>query len=334
MKTLGTLFAVIALFLVFSTGCKEDVEQIMYYDISGTVTYPDGNATGAVVYLAKNATAATTAYDLMTVADASGAYAFENLEVGSYFLFAEYNTSNTNSVGRYSGAVFTSGEGYLLEVKDADVAQALALESAGTAGVAVNNTAGGTWSLDAAHSEVFFEFPYDESNATFAGRFDAFTLEIDFDDANLAASSIKATVDLGSVATGAGGRDGNTGCVSRTFGVTRSVDTNGDGVVDNNDDIDAGTDVASFESTGFDYYGDGYVADGNLTFKGATKAVKVYFKFIQGFEGTNRSGVATQFSSLEATFDMAAKADFGIDSGHVGDADVTIYASYQVTKPL
>ena len=60
----------------------------------------------------------------------------------------------------------------------------------------------------------------------------------------------------------------------------------------------------------------------------------LFFKFLPGFQGTNRSGVLTQYSSFEGFFDFAAKSVFGVESSHVQDADVTVRISYQVTKAL
>ena len=322
MKAIKFILIVLLASPLFFTRCGE--KEVHLYSISGTASYADGAAAGALVYLAKDATAATTNYDMVAVADASGAYSFENLSEGSYFLFANYNTTNINLSGRLGGLIFTSGEGYLITVGGENVTQAIDLVSNGSQSVAVDNTAGGTWTLDKAHSEVVFEFPYKEAAGTFSGRFDVYDFVFDFDDADLANSSITASVDLKTVVTGQPGRDGGTNCISRTFGVAYDATTGA---------VVAGTDVASWTSSSIEFYGDGYHATGNMTFHGVSKPIDVYFKFIPGVEGV-KSGVPTQYSSFEAKFGFAALADFGIESGNIGNEIINVYVTTQINKPL
>ena len=347
MKPLKKIaFFLSALLISFTlVQCSDDEGEAApdTYMVSGSVTYPDYSGTsaaaaGAVVYLVKDATAASMSYDLSTVANTSGAYKFEGLETGDYYIFVNYNTANTNSASRVEGINFDSGEGYLFSIADADVVQDAALVSAGQAtNFTVNTTEGGDWNSDVSHSNVNFEFPYDNGNATYTGRFTGIeTMEINFDPANLASGSINVSIDLLSVNTSSpGGRDAlynadgsfwqdettgeyDLGCISGTYGI------------DSPDDADR---YATFTATGFEAYGDGYIATGTFTFRGTSNTETVFFRLIEGFEGENRQGVLTRYSSFEAKLVFAAQADYGVESGHVLDSDVTIYVSYQVNKP-
>jgi len=343
MKNLQITAKIAAIFIaaILFVRCTEDTATpITNYSISGTVTYPELNgsvspANGAVVYLKYDATAATATFDAVTVADASGKYSFDEIADGSYFVFANYDTDNTNN-GRMAGAVF-GGEGGVISVTGAEAVADIALASVGQAdAVAVNTYEGGTWSQDWNHSVVGFEFPYDESNAPYTGRFKSKELYVDFDPFSLGTSKIEASIDLLSINTDSpGGRDPlynsdgslwqdvdlayKLGCIARTFGITLPTDA---------------TRNATFASTTIVEYGDGYLATGPMVFNGITKDVSMFFKYVPGFVGENRAGDPTQFSSFHGTFDFAALNDFGIESGHVGGVDVTVEASFQITKAL
>ncbi len=353
MKTLRfllTFFLLATLSLVFVTCGDDDDDDVapLQFDISGTVAFPDFNGTmqnarGAVVYLAKNATSPTTNYDLSTVANASGSYTFENLEPGDYFMFSNFNTENTNVNGRIVGINFDSGEGLLFSIDNADVVQNMTLSSIDQAvNFVVDTREGGDWDYDASHSNIDFEFPYDEFNATYSGRFDAFDIAVYFDKDNLSSSSIDATIDLLSVNTSSrGGRDSffdasveswNSGCLASTFGVDFTPD---DPPIQGFDGIPVeSTRYASFTSTSIETYGDGFLAKGNFTFNGQTNQETLFFRFIEGFQGTNRSGLDVRFSSFDGILEFDALDDYGIESSHLGDKTVTVHISNQVNKVL
>ena len=325
--------------------CNEETtpEPITLYKISGNVTYPNfsGTATpadGAVVYLSLDGTSTPVA---STVANAAGDYVFTSLENGTYTVWANYDTENTNNPGgRMMGVIFM-GEGADVTIADADAAQNIALTSAGQAeAVSVNTYEGGDYNQDLNHSIVRFEFPYDEENAPYNGQFRSRDIKVDFNPSDLAGSRIEASIDLLTVNTDSpGGRDPQwtrdeqgaqvlwtdatgaykLGCISGTFGIPNPEDANR---------------YATFTSTSIEEYGNGYLATGDMTFNGVTSDVYVFFQFMPGFDGTDRSGNPVRYSSFQASFDFAAKAVYGIESGHVGDADVTVHASFQVTKPL
>jgi len=347
--------ATMMLALVFITSCEKEVikevETIVEveveattYTISGVVTYPDfggtaTNADGAVVYLKIGAASGVT-YDASTIADASGNYTFSGLSDGSYFVFANYDTENTNNPGgRINGIIF-GGEGGVVEVAAANATANIDLVSLGQADAfAVNNFEGGDWSADWGHSNIDFSFPYDGELSTYTGSFELTETYIDFDPFDLAASKIEATIDVLTITTDSpGGRDPlynsdgtlwqdvdglyNLGCVHGYLGME-------------NDNPESDNRYSTFKSTSIEAYGDGYLATADFTVNGVTAPVSMFFKFVPGFEGTNRSGDPTQYSSFEGSFDFAPFQVFGIASGSIGEeSDVTMDVSFQVTKAL
>ena len=330
--------------IVLMTSCGDDdpkQEVIEFYSISGNVTYPGGAADGAVVFLAAS-DVATTSFIASTVANASGAYSFGNLTAGNYFVFANYNTANVNN-GRIDGVNFDSGEGYLLEVVDVGVTQNITLVGIESdVQFSVNTTVASDdpnyWGKDLSHSNVDFSFPYDGANATYTGRFNAFDADVIFDASNLAGSSIEASVDLLSISTSSpGGRDSyfdatidawNYGCTGGTFGV---LDVDGNPVADGGGLPDESTRYATFKSSSIEAYGDGFMATGTFSLNGNSSTETMFFRFINGFEGTNRSGDLVRFSSFDAQLEFAALADYAIESSHVKDGYVTVDISFQVT---
>jgi polyisoprenoid-binding protein YceI len=354
MKKLNSivLSAAIILAAFFMYSCTEETEVIKevevpasVYTITGNVTYPDFTGTakpaaGAVVYLKVNATEATTSYDMTTTTDATGNYTFGGLGDGSYFVFANYDTENTNNPGaRMTGVIF-GGEGGVVAIAGANGTQNVALASLGQSGAfAVNTFDGGDWGNDWSHSNIDFSFPYDDKNATYTGSFKMDSTYIMFDPFNLAGSKIEATIDVLTITTNSpGGRDPkydtdgslwqdaeglyNLGCIHVYLGMENDIPTSANR-------------YSTFKSTSIEIYGDGYLAKGDFTLNGVTAPVSMLFKFVAGFEGTNRGGDPVQFSSFEASFDFAAYQVYNVDSGHLGTTnDVTIDISLQVTKAL
>lgn len=341
MKTIKTLslFTLAIMVSIFLVKCNDD-DSVTLYDVTGKVTYPDfsGSATdaaGAIVYL--GTTEGSMAYEASALADANGNYKFANLTAGDYFIWANYDTKNRNlENARVASTLFISAQNPVA-VSAASTLNVELVSMGQEEAEAVNTYEGGDWNSDLSHSNVDFEFPYDADNATYTGRFAEFEFAANFDPANLGSSEITGTIDVLSIKTNSpGGRDAlynadgtfwqdpetdeyDLGCVSGTFGVSSPEDD---------------TRYATFTSSSIEAYGDGYLAKGNMNFNGSTSNINFFFKFIPGFTGTNRQGVETQFSSFEGFFDFAALADFGIESSHVQEEDVTVRISYQVTKPL
>ena len=331
--------------------CTEDSQPTYLdtYSITGTVSYPDGTADGAVVYLKVNATEATTSYDLTATAASDGTFSFVNLKPGNYSLYANYNSANdNNSMARYEGMIF-AGEPALVEILNSNLTQTISLTTPVSSSVNVNTTDTGDWTFDDHHSEVVFEFPFDAENSTFSGRFDIYDIEIVIDDANMASSSILAKVDLLTVKTGQPGRDGlwtyhssvddvdstdlsgarvnwfDAGCLTGYLGAAIGTHFNTVLVPEKQ--------FSTWESTSIEQYADGYRAQGKFSLNtGVDIAATLYFKFIPGFVKGDAPD-QTQMSSFEGKFSFAAKTDFGISSSHLGD-DVDVFISALVSKPL
>jgi hypothetical protein len=142
--------------------------------------------------------------------------------------------------------------------------------------------------------------------------------------------------------TAVGGRDGLNGCISssHTFGVVpAAADTffilNKVAYYRPSSILSGGSLIpsakASFVSTSVAAYGDGYIANGNLTFHALTKAVSLYFHYIKGYAVTT-NGKTTNYSSFSGFFDMKAKVDFGIISSHIKGNPVHVITNLQFTK--
>ncbi len=101
MKTLKITAIFLTVFLLALTSCKKENDFGGAAKIKGTVTLNGVAVTNAIVHIAFNASAATTAYDASTVTDESGNYTFNALYRGDYFVTADY----TNA----TGTKFTSG---------------------------------------------------------------------------------------------------------------------------------------------------------------------------------------------------------------------------------
>ena len=345
VKLLSTLAALVLGVVIMSSCTKEKIVEkevivaASTYSISGVVNYPGGLAGGALVYLIGDVTATT-------FADANGAYSFGNLLPGSYSVYANYNTDNTN-VGRYTGMTFL-GSNIDVTIAAANVSQDINLTTTASTGVAVNSSTSGTWTVDTNHSEIEFAFPYDGVNSEFSGRFDIYNVEVVLDDANLAGSSITASVDLLTVKTGQPGRDGyystlnatetadsldlagnrvtwfNGGCINKTLGaITGSHGTTV---------IVTANQLSTWVSTSIEHFGDGYLAHGTFTLNGISIASDLYFKYLPGY----LKGIApaqTQMASFEGKFTFLP-ADVSVSSSHILDANVDVYANIKVSAPL
>ncbi len=91
MKTIKSISVImLAAITMTLTSCTKEEGFTGKGTISGVVTYPGGNASGAVVSIAFGSTSETTAYDYSTVTDSTGAYSFEALSKGDYFIDATY----------------------------------------------------------------------------------------------------------------------------------------------------------------------------------------------------------------------------------------------------
>lgn len=370
-KTISALLLAICIGFLFTQCNKDDDTGTTYYKLTGKVTLADNTvADGALISISSTPNAQNVVS--RTVADAAGTYSFMGLEKGTYYLNATYEPSNNNNL-KTTGTVILTGKEVEVVV-DADktsdlVMEAVVSDGTGTVSYNVTNGDNNSWVWDNTHSSIAFEFPYDAANAVFKGQFARAGFDVlEFDEANPTATKIKAWVDITSVETGSPsgfcghGRDGITGCIQGTYGLELdpadtvdvycedgSLNTSfpnitlgdydlwGDGSAtyyQKQNSIIGSTGVATFVATEVTPYGTGYKAKGDFTFAGNTHSVDMYFTYVEGYEGTNRSGAAVQYSSFYGWFKFAAETDYGIISSHVLDADITVKLSVQFNKTL
>ena len=344
---LTTLFLMLIALVSFQCGKDDDnkTEAATTATIEGVVSY-DGSAKadGAIVSLSTEPNAAKVVSRV--VADENGKYSIIGVAEGTYYVSAKFNTGNTNNEKSLDNFVFETAAEVEVKVEAGAtvVAKDLALVANAATGTGKIDLTDG-WEYDATHSTISFEFLYDASNALFKGHFAdvAFADKYEateenlfkFDQANIAATAFTARVNLPSIETGSpGGRDGLSGCVRKTFGVVLDeADTTATG------DYNA---TAISDPTGFAYlicksttaYGDGYKSICDFKFNGKTTQVELYFRFIEGYEGEDRSGNAMKYSSLQGWFEFNPLADYGISSGHLKETDVKVMASVQFIKAL
>ena len=322
--------------------CKKDAttSTTKSAKITGTVTYESSlKAGGAIVTISSspNATAVIT----KVVTDADGKYTVPGLADGTYYLSAKYNTANTN-LKSATDIFFTTGSEINVAVSGSDLVKDIALVSGTASGTDKIDM---TWTFDQTHSHVGFAFDYDSANAEFSGHFALYGINnLVFDQATPSNSIIDVWVDITSTETGAattidtvnkkavGGRDGLNGCISHTFGVQyAAADTFFKGYYRPNAVIGT-TGRATFVSSSVAVYGDGYVAKGDMTFHGLTKGISLFFHYIKGYSGKDRSGVMNDYSSLSGFFDMNALADFGISSSHIKSKPVHVTTNLEFYK--
>jgi polyisoprenoid-binding protein YceI len=163
--------------------------------------------------------------------------------------------------------------------------------------------------FDKAHSSVRWETAYMGTAAMLTGRFNNFSIELDFDENNPGNISIVGKVFLSSVNTGEPNRD-NT-CLQSTLGT--SV---------NNEAVFTSTNVV-FNPKG------GYIVTGNLAFHGVTRPVTMQLDYISNnliTSGQNQIHLA----GFSGQFEINAKSVFGIESGNIADRVVIkINAQYR-----
>ena len=165
-----------------------------------------------------------------------------------------------------------------------------------------------------------------------------------------------AEIDVASFNTrSAGGRDPRTtiidnpafnpntlfteyGCVFGTFGILADGDpgpTPGPAnppTEANPQKVTVDTDrYAKFTSSSIAKYGDGYVAKGNLVWRGFSVPIDLLFKQSPAWLDTSNN---RKYSGFEGKFTMAAKSAYGINSSSVNDALIKIQISIVVYKQL
>lgn len=356
----SSMYLTIFSFALMLVQCNKNDEGTKYYKVEGTVTLSEGiNADGAVVSLSTSPNGANII--AKTITDSDGMYTFISVESGTYYVNAMYDPNNSNNMLKSAGNVSLSGVEVEVDVQNDATAN---IEMAGAVSSGNLSFDLANWNYDGTHSAIDFEFPYDAINALFKGHFAHTGFdELKIDDANLASSKIKAWVDLASIETGAPslpgghGRDGLTGCIAGTFQIKKdpadtvtvyasdgteitnwpnetleNYDLWGDGsttTYQKQSSIEGSSGVATFESTEITPFGTGYAAKGTFTFAGVSKEVMLYFNYLEGYSKENNSSQLVNYVSFFGTFKFEAYKDFGIDSGHLGDATVTVNISAQ-----
>lgn len=351
----------IALMLV---QCNKNDEGTTYYKLDGKVSITENNvASGAVVFLSTTPNQANII--AKTISDTDGTYSFLGIDKGTYYVNAKYDPNNSNNSLKSAGNVILSG--VEVEVELSADATANVILTGAVSDEALNFDLS-KWSYDNTHSSFNFEFPYDVVNAMFKGQFARAGFDkLVINDDNLGSSQIKAWVDITSVETGAPsppgghGRDGITGCIVNSFLVDKSAadtvtvfasdgsevtnwpnetlvsyDLWGDGSetsYQKQSSIVGSSGVATFESTNISSFGTGYAAKGTFTFAGTAKEVTLYFSYLEGYSKENNNSELINYVSFLGTFKFEAYNDFGIDSGHLGDATVTVTISAQFNAP-
>lgn len=185
----------------------------------------------------------------------------------------------------------------------------------------VNFAKGGDFVLDKVHSNVMWEAFYYGDNALLTGRFNNFDIKMNFDEANLESTKITAWVQLSTFNTGEPGRDGKGKCGPGYMGIkyTDTLFT-----------VDKTTDTAWYKSTSVIRHGDGYMAKGELKFRGVTKSVDFYFTYA----GLNISADGkTMRSGFSGYFIMKANSDFLVNSTSISD-EVKVRVNANLKKTL
>ncbi|MBL7851108.1 MAG: YceI family protein [Cyclobacteriaceae bacterium] len=331
--------------------------------LSGTAFYPNSAGTnvaapGAYITLLSGASTVQ-----VVVADATGKFTFPELAAGEYALSGTYYAKPSHTGGRLDGLNFSTASDVTVTMTSADQAVDLNLVTVGQAGAdldiidinyAWNGTSAfantGAWTYDATHSPINFEFAYRGKEADFTGTFSQLNkVDINFDVANPATSSIDVSVDLMSFDTRSpGGRDPRTtvadsplfspitqfteyGCIVNTvFGIATD-----DGVAPTDGapktvttDVDR---YATFVSSSIAKYGDGYIAKGNLVFHGFTVPIEMWFKQVPAWTDPSNN---RRYTGFEGKFLMDAKNKWGITSSSLNDAIVRMQLSIVCYKQL
>ena len=192
------------------------------------------------------------------------------------------------------------------------------------------NTVDGSWRFDKSHSNVRWQTAYVGDQALLTGRFNSFLAMVDFDQADLANSSIAGWVVVSTSNTGEPGRDGFGKCGPRYLGVEHNGDTLGDGSLDP-DGIIAETDSAYFSSKSIVALGSGYKATGTFTFNGVSTDLDLIFKYITETDYSDPPDGSNVRASFTGEFVFPAKSVYGVTSSSIGDL-VTVSLNIQCKK--
>jgi polyisoprenoid-binding protein YceI len=153
----------------------------------------------------------------------------------------------------------------------------------------------GTWNVDSANAKVSFSVkgPFGKVNGTFSGL----KATIQFDDKDLAGSSVKASIDAATISTGIGLRNHHLKSEEQWLNTDKYPQI-------------------TFQSKKIERAANGYKATGDLTLKGVIKPVEIPFTFTPNGGGGEFKG---QFTIKREDYNV------GKEGGSVGDMiDITL----------
>ena len=175
-------------------------------------------------------------------------------------------------------------------------------------------TSAQSYVLDPAHTSLGFEIGH-MGVSTVHGRFNKKEGRLSVDPENLENSSVNVSVQTASIDTAVEPRDNHLRSAD-FFEVEKYP-------------------VMTFRSTGIRKFGSSYVVDGNLTIKGVTKAVSIWFKYygpIDAGKGKKRVGiVAVPFTINRQDYGVAYNAKLADGTSSVDDR-VTIRLSMEAVS--
>jgi polyisoprenoid-binding protein YceI len=205
--------------------------------------------------------------------------------------------------------------------KEDSVQQLTSTSNSGSDKLSVGPATTNTWTLDKVHSNIMWETFYYGDNALLTGRFNNFDIQVDFDQANLPASKIKAWVQLSTFNTGEPGRDGYRKCGPGYMGI--QWDTIAKKPITT-------TDTAWYRSTSIIPSGNGYLAKGDLIFRGVTQPTDMYFTY-SGINEYVKDGVKSYRAGFSGHFKMNANTIFKVNSTSIAD-EVTVRVNANLNK--
>jgi len=173
------------------------------------------------------------------------------------------------------------------------------------------------YTIDPMHASIYFEITH-LGLSQVHGRFDKFEGHIHEDAANLGNSGVQFTADASSIDTAVEPRDNDLRS-DKYFDVAKFPQL-------------------TFQSTGVEQAGDGYVLHGNLTLHGVTKSVDIPFKHHGPYTMKGKNGSVTRIGVVADPI-VIKRSDFGIGKtdpmpdGTIGlSDDVIVTISFEATQ--
>ncbi len=183
--------------------------------------------------------------------------------------------------------------------------------------VAGGAPAPGKYSADASHSTVGFSVPILNGISRVRGKFSSFSVSIDYDEADIAKSAVRATVKAASIDTGIDARDKHLRSAD-FFDVEKYPET-------------------TFQSKRVAKKGKKLVATGDFTMHGVTKEITVPFtitgKFINDTNNQTMVGFLANLTVDRRDFGMLWKrSSIPNFVGDIVDIDLSILVRTEPTK--